>query len=88
MQGTTFRTLSLIVIASALAFGCSKKSAPSSQPAANELSLAPATAVAPATAAPATTASATARDTGTGMATGRRQYQPLLITKRLDKSTP
>jgi type VI secretion system secreted protein Hcp len=31
---------------------------------------------------------ATAREAGTGMATGRRQYAPLLIRKRLDKSSP
>ncbi len=30
----------------------------------------------------------TAREAGSGMATGRRQYEPLLIRKRLDKSTP
>ena len=30
----------------------------------------------------------TAREAGTGMATGRRQYQPLLIRKRIDKSSP
>ena len=28
----------------------------------------------------------TAREAGSGMATGRRQYQPLLIRKRIDKS--
>ena len=30
----------------------------------------------------------TAREAGSGMATGRRQYEPLLIRKRIDKSTP
>src|SRR5262245_66580673 len=30
----------------------------------------------------------TAREAGSGMATGRRQYDPLLIRKRIDKSTP
>ncbi|KFE71185.1 type VI secretion system tube protein TssD [Hyalangium minutum] len=30
----------------------------------------------------------TARESGSGLATGRRQYQPLLIRKRIDKSTP
>lgn len=30
----------------------------------------------------------TAREAGTGLATGRRQYQPLLIRKRLDKASP
>ncbi|MCP3169642.1 type VI secretion system tube protein TssD [Myxococcus qinghaiensis] len=30
----------------------------------------------------------TARETGSGMATGRRQYEPLVIRKRIDKSTP
>jgi len=30
----------------------------------------------------------TARDAGSGMATGRRQYEPLIIRKRIDKSTP
>ncbi|MFN0062482.1 MAG: type VI secretion system tube protein TssD [Myxococcaceae bacterium] len=30
----------------------------------------------------------TAREAGTGMATGRRQYPPLLIRKRIDKSSP
>ena len=30
----------------------------------------------------------TAREAGSGMATGRRQHQPLLIRKRIDKSTP
>jgi|SRR5215475_7400684 type VI secretion system secreted protein Hcp len=30
----------------------------------------------------------TARDAASGMATGRRQYQPLLIRKRIDKSSP
>jgi len=30
----------------------------------------------------------TAREAGTGMATGRRQYEPLLIRKRIDKSSP
>lgn len=30
----------------------------------------------------------TAREAGSGMATGRRQYQPILIRKRIDKSTP
>jgi len=30
----------------------------------------------------------TARETGSGMATGRRQYEPLLIRKRIDKSSP
>jgi type VI secretion system secreted protein Hcp len=31
---------------------------------------------------------ATAREAGTGQATGRRKYEPLLIRKRIDKSTP
>lgn len=30
----------------------------------------------------------TAREAGSGMATGRRQYEPLLIRKRVDKSSP
>ena len=30
----------------------------------------------------------TAREAGSGIATGRRQYQPLLIRKRIDKSSP
>lgn len=30
----------------------------------------------------------TARETGSGLATGRRQYQPIMIRKRVDKSTP
>lgn len=30
----------------------------------------------------------TAREAGSGMATGRRQHQPILIRKRVDKSTP
>lgn len=30
----------------------------------------------------------TAREAGSGMATGRRQYEPLLVRKRIDKSTP
>jgi type VI secretion system secreted protein Hcp len=30
----------------------------------------------------------TAREAGSSLATGRRQYQPLLIRKRIDKSTP
>ncbi|AKF82212.1 type VI secretion system tube protein TssD [Myxococcus sp. MISCRS1] len=30
----------------------------------------------------------TAREAGSGIATGRRQYQPLLIRKRIDKATP
>jgi type VI secretion system secreted protein Hcp len=30
----------------------------------------------------------TARETGSGMATGRRQYTPIVIRKRIDKSTP
>lgn len=30
----------------------------------------------------------TAREAGSGMATGRRQYEPLAIRKRVDKSTP
>lgn len=29
-----------------------------------------------------------AREAGSGLATGRRQYQPLLVRKRIDKSTP
>jgi type VI secretion system secreted protein Hcp len=29
-----------------------------------------------------------AREAGSGMATGRRQYEPLLIRKRIDKSSP
>lgn len=31
---------------------------------------------------------ATAREGGSGLATGRRQYQPLVFRKRIDKSTP
>lgn len=30
----------------------------------------------------------TAREAGTGMASGRRQYDPITIRKRIDKSTP
>lgn len=30
----------------------------------------------------------TAREAGSGMATGRRQYQPIKIRKRIDKSSP
>jgi len=30
----------------------------------------------------------TAREAGSGMATGKRQHKPLVITKELDKSTP
>jgi len=30
----------------------------------------------------------TAREAGSGMATGRRQYKPLMIRKRIDKSSP
>jgi type VI secretion system secreted protein Hcp len=30
----------------------------------------------------------TARETGSGLATGRRQYEPIKIRKRIDKSTP
>lgn len=30
----------------------------------------------------------TAREAGSGMATGRRQYEPLKIVKRIDKSSP
>jgi type VI secretion system secreted protein Hcp len=30
----------------------------------------------------------TARETGSGLATGRRQYKPLLLRKRIDKSSP
>jgi type VI secretion system secreted protein Hcp len=30
----------------------------------------------------------TAREAGSGMATGRRQYQPLVVRKRIDKSSP
>ena len=30
----------------------------------------------------------TAREAGSGMATGRRQYKPLLIRKRIDKASP
>src|SRR5689334_16703250 len=30
----------------------------------------------------------TAREASSGMATGRRQYNPLIIRKRIDKSTP
>lgn len=30
----------------------------------------------------------TAREAGSGMATGRRQYEPMLIRKRVDKATP
>ena len=33
-------------------------------------------------------ATITAREAGSGMATGRRQYQPLLIRKRIDKASP
>lgn len=33
-------------------------------------------------------AAATALQAGTGMATGRRQYAPILIRKRIDKSSP
>jgi type VI secretion system secreted protein Hcp len=33
-------------------------------------------------------ATKTAREAGSGMATGRRQYEPLLIRKRIDKSSP
>ena len=31
---------------------------------------------------------ATARDASSGLSTGRRQYQPIVIRKRVDKSTP
>jgi type VI secretion system secreted protein Hcp len=31
---------------------------------------------------------ATAREAGSGMATGRRQYHPLVVRKRIDKSSP
>ncbi len=31
---------------------------------------------------------ANTRETGTGSATGRRQYEPLIIRKRIDSSTP
>jgi len=30
----------------------------------------------------------TAREAGSGMATGRRQYDPIMIRKRVDKATP
>ena len=30
----------------------------------------------------------TAREAGSGMATGRRQYKPIILRKRLDKATP
>ena len=30
----------------------------------------------------------TAREAGSGQATGRRQYEPLLIRKRIDKASP
>jgi|SRR6185436_1816338 len=30
----------------------------------------------------------TAREAGSGMATGRRQYQPIVLRKRIDKSSP
>lgn len=30
----------------------------------------------------------TAREAGSGMATGRRTYEPIIITKRIDKSSP
>ena len=30
----------------------------------------------------------TAREAGSGMATGRRKYEPILIRKRIDKATP
>jgi len=30
----------------------------------------------------------TARESGSGLATGRRQYQPIVIRKRIDKSSP
>jgi hypothetical protein len=30
----------------------------------------------------------TAREAGSGMATGRRQYEPVVITKRIDKASP
>ena|GEM_PF-192456 len=30
----------------------------------------------------------TAREAGSGLATGRRQYQPLLVRKRIDKASP
>jgi len=30
----------------------------------------------------------TARESGSGMATGRRTYEPIKITKRIDKATP
>ncbi len=30
----------------------------------------------------------TAREAGSGMATGRRQYEPIVIRKRVDKATP
>ena len=30
----------------------------------------------------------TARDAGSGMATGKRQYSPIIIRKRIDKSSP
>ena len=30
----------------------------------------------------------TAREAGSGLATGRRQYKPLKVVKRIDKSTP
>lgn len=35
-----------------------------------------------------TTAVKTARETGSGLATGRRQYEPIQIRKRIDKSSP
>jgi type VI secretion system secreted protein Hcp len=31
---------------------------------------------------------ATAREAGSGLATGRRQYQPLVVRKRLDRASP
>lgn len=33
-------------------------------------------------------ATKTAREKGSGMASGRRQYEPLIIRKRIDKSSP
>jgi type VI secretion system secreted protein Hcp len=30
----------------------------------------------------------TAREAGSGMATGRRRYEPILVRKRIDKATP
>ncbi len=33
-------------------------------------------------------ATKTAREKGSGMATGRRQYEPLIIRKRIDRSSP